>query len=96
MRRFKLLVVTAVLLGPLLFGAVMAQARGWSWNSQINVEGADVRSEWMAGQGWLPHSGLPAAPRTNTNAASGTIKFMIGMGDSIGAGVQSGDANWQT
>ena len=45
MWRFRLLVMTVVVLGVLLFGAVVAHA-GWSWNSQINVEGVEVRTEW--------------------------------------------------
>lgn len=44
--RFKLLVMTVVVLGVLLFGAVVVHARGWSWNSQINVEDNEVHTVW--------------------------------------------------
>ena len=115
MWRFKLLVVTVAVLGVLLFGAVVAHARGWSWNSQVNVEGTDVRTEWTASQGLAPPPALPAAPGTITNTASASgsevdrisennmvmekttvVPFMLGMGDSIGEGVQSADASLRT
>ena len=100
MWRFKLLVVTVVVVGPLLFGAVVVHARGWSWNSQINVESIDVGTEWTVSQGWASPPALPAAPSTITNKAGApgtvTITLMLGMGDSIGEGVQSGDASRPT
>ena len=49
MSRLKLLVITAVVLGVLLFGAV-AYA-GWSWNSEIDVEGVIVHTVWTVDNG---------------------------------------------
>ena len=45
MWKFKSLAVTVVLLGVLVFGAVVAQA-GWHWNSAIDVEGVEIRTQW--------------------------------------------------
>ena len=45
MWRMKLLTVSVVVLGALLFGAVVAYA-GWSWNAKINIEGTMISTSW--------------------------------------------------
>lgn len=58
---FKTLAVTAVILGALLLGVVVAYA-GWSWNAQLSVEGVEVRTDWtvvddQTGQSYDSESG---------------------------------------
>ena len=45
MWRMRLLVLAAVLVGMLAFGAIAVYA-GWYWNAQIDVEGVDLRTQW--------------------------------------------------
>ena len=45
MWRMKILVVSVVVLGALLFGAAVAYA-GWSWNAKINIEGTKISTSW--------------------------------------------------
>ena len=53
MWRIKSLAITVVLLGVLVFGAVAVHA-GWYWNSAINVEGVEVRTQWTVDGGIDP------------------------------------------
>ena len=45
MWRTKALAISVVVLGALLFGAVVAYA-GWSWNAKVNVEGTKISTSW--------------------------------------------------
>lgn len=45
MWRMKLLTVSVVVLGALLFGAVVAYA-GWSWNAKVDIEGTKIGTSW--------------------------------------------------
>ena len=45
MWRMKILVVSVVVLGALLFGAAVAYA-GWGWNAKINIEGTKISTSW--------------------------------------------------
>ena len=45
MWRMKVTVVSVVVLGALLFGAVVAYA-GWGWNAKVNIEGQMVSTSW--------------------------------------------------
>ena len=47
MWRMKVTAVTLVVLGALMFGAVVAYA-GWGWNAKVNIEGTMVRTAWTA------------------------------------------------
>ena len=50
MWRMKTLAVSVVVLGALLFGAVVANA-GWGWNAKIDVEGTTISTSWSVAQG---------------------------------------------
>ena len=45
MWRMKVSVVSVVVLGALLFGAVVAYA-GWGWNAKVSIEGTMVSTSW--------------------------------------------------
>ena len=45
MWRMKILAVTVVVLGALMFGAVVAYA-GWSWNAKVDIGGTKVSTSW--------------------------------------------------
>ncbi len=45
MWRMKVSVVSVVVLGALLFGAVVAYA-GWGWNAKVDVGGTTIRTAW--------------------------------------------------
>ena len=45
MWRMKVTVVTIVVLGALMFGAVVAYA-GWGWNAKVNIEGTKLSLSW--------------------------------------------------
>lgn len=50
MWRMKLLAITVVVLGALLFGAVVAYA-GWTWNAKVDVEGTTISTSWSVAHG---------------------------------------------
>ena len=50
MWRMKALAISVVVLGALLFGAVVAYA-GWSWNAKADIEGTAVSTAWSVGNG---------------------------------------------
>ena len=50
MWRMKLLAITVVVLGALLFGAVVAYA-GWTWNAKVDVEGTKISTSWSVAKG---------------------------------------------
>ncbi len=50
MLRMKVLVVSVVLLGALIFGAAIAFA-GWGWNSKVNVGGGLISTAWSVDGG---------------------------------------------
>ena len=50
MWRMKILVVSVVVLGALLFGAVVAYA-GWTWNAKVDVEGTTISTAWSVANG---------------------------------------------
>ena len=45
MWRMKALAISVVVLGALLFGAVVAYA-GWSWNAKADIEGTTISTAW--------------------------------------------------
>ena len=45
MWRMKVLAVTVVVLGALMFGAVVAYA-GWSWNAKVDIGGTKISTSW--------------------------------------------------
>lgn len=45
MWRMKVLAVSMVLLGALLFGSVVVFA-GWGWNAKVNIEGTMISTSW--------------------------------------------------
>ncbi|PKB71342.1 MAG: hypothetical protein BZY87_05665 [SAR202 cluster bacterium Io17-Chloro-G6] len=45
MWRMKVTAVSVVVLGALLFGAVVAYA-GWGWNAKVDIEGTKVSTSW--------------------------------------------------
>ena len=45
MWRMKVFAVTVVVLGALMFGAMVAYA-GWGWNAKVNIEGTMVSTSW--------------------------------------------------
>lgn len=50
MWRMKALAISVVVLGALLFGAVVAYA-GWSWNAKADIEGTTISTSWSVAQG---------------------------------------------
>jgi len=50
MWRMKVLAISVVVLGALLFGAVVAYA-GWSWNAKVDVEGTRISTAWSVANG---------------------------------------------
>ena len=50
MWRMKALAISVVVLGALLFGAVVAYA-GWSWNAKADIEGTTISTAWSVAQG---------------------------------------------
>ncbi len=47
MWRMKVTVVTVVMLGALMFGAVVAYA-GWGWNAKVDIDGTLISTAWTA------------------------------------------------
>ena len=45
MWRMKVITVTVVVLGALMFGAMVAYA-GWGWNAKVDIEGTKVSMSW--------------------------------------------------
>ncbi|NQW24442.1 MAG: hypothetical protein HQ475_13485 [SAR202 cluster bacterium] len=45
MWHMKVLAVSVVVLGALLFGAVVAYA-GWGWNAKVDIEGTRISTSW--------------------------------------------------
>lgn len=45
MWRMKVTVVTIVMLGTLMFGAVVAYA-GWGWNAKVDIDGTKISTSW--------------------------------------------------
>lgn len=50
MWRMKTLAVSVVVLGALLFGAVVANA-GWGWNAKVDIEGNTISTSWSVAKG---------------------------------------------
>ncbi len=50
MWRMKALAISVVVLGALLFGAVVANA-GWGWNAKADVEGTTISTAWSVAHG---------------------------------------------
>ncbi len=50
MWRMKTIAISVVVLGALLFGAVVAYA-GWSWNAEVDIEGTTVSTAWSVAKG---------------------------------------------
>ena len=50
MWRIKTLAISVVVLGALLFGAVVANA-GWTWNAKADVEGTTISTAWSVSHG---------------------------------------------
>ena len=50
MWRMKTLAISVVVLGTLLFGAMVAYA-GWSWNAKADIEGTTVSTAWSVAKG---------------------------------------------
>ena len=50
MWRMKTMAVSVVVLGALLFGAVVANA-GWGWNAKVDVEGTTISTSWSVAKG---------------------------------------------
>lgn len=50
MWRIKALAISVVVLGALLFGAVVAYA-GWSWNAKVDIEGTKISTSWSVANG---------------------------------------------
>ncbi len=50
MWRMKTLAISVVVLGTLLFGAMVAYA-GWSWNAKADIEGTTISTEWSVSHG---------------------------------------------
>ena len=50
MWRMKVTAVTIVVLGALMFGAMVAYA-GWGWNAKVNIEGTMVSTSWSVADG---------------------------------------------
>ena len=51
MWRLRSLLVVGIVAIVLLVGTVVVYAGEWWWNAQINVEGADVRTQWTVDTG---------------------------------------------
>ena len=50
MWKMKTMAISVVVLGALLFGAVVANA-GWGWNAKVDVEGTTISTSWSVAQG---------------------------------------------
>lgn len=50
MWRLKTLTISVVVLGALLFGAVVVNA-GWGWNAKADVEGTTISTAWSVSNG---------------------------------------------
>ena len=50
MWRMKTLAISVIVLGTLLFGAVVAYA-GWTWNAKADIEGTTVSTSWSVANG---------------------------------------------
>lgn len=50
MWRIKTLTISVVVLGALLFGAVVVNA-GWGWNAKVDVEGTTISTSWSVSKG---------------------------------------------
>jgi hypothetical protein len=50
MLRMKVLAITVVVLGALMFGAVVAYA-GWTWNAKADIEGTTISTAWSVSNG---------------------------------------------
>lgn len=54
MWRMKTLAVSVVVLGALLFGAVVVNA-GWGWNAKADIEGTTISTAWSVANGGKAH-----------------------------------------
>ncbi len=50
MWKLKSLAISVVVVGTLLFGAVVAYA-GWGWNAKVDVEGTKISTGWSVAKG---------------------------------------------
>lgn len=73
MWRMKALVVSVVVLGALLFGAVVAYA-GWSWNAKADVEGTTISTTWSVANGGKAHYGAEITITVPSNAKVNVIE----------------------
>lgn len=51
MRRMKLLAALFAIVAVMAFGAGAAQAWGWYWNAEIDLEGTSLRTAWTVAGG---------------------------------------------
>jgi hypothetical protein len=74
MWRTKALAISVVLLGALLFGAVVAYA-GWSWNAKADVEGTRVSTSSSVAQGGKAQYQAAITIAVPANASVEVVEF---------------------